>query len=178
MIPMKILNSTSLILLTSMSIAGCGGRGGGSTGGGNSTASATPTPDNTTPSVNGSVLSSASFSELTVPEGFEWRGVKTFDMTFDVVSNYSSKNGQQKNIHGSHIIKLFSTNDSETDVIPFYSGVTDKKGQLANDFSIPSHWESITIVAYVRDLVCTSTYNLDELASSLMVSCDIVLDED
>ncbi len=51
----------------------------------------------------------------------------TFDMTFDVVSNYSEQNGQQKNIHGSHIIKLFETTIQRQMSFLSILAVTDKE---------------------------------------------------
>ena len=176
---MKALIPLILTMSLSTTLTGCGGGGGGgSTSGGNSSSSEQPDPETTTVNDSTSPATVDSFSDIVVPDNFEWSSVETLEMAVDVVSSFSTTNGEPQNIRGSHIIKLFSTSNSSTDSNPFYTGISNKDGQLANKFSIPSHWQSITIIALVRGLECTSTYDLDELTSNLLVSCDINLDED
>ncbi len=175
---MKALTPLILTMSLSAVITGCGGGGGGggSTSGGSSSSSEEPEPEIAT--VSEPIATVDSFSDIVVPSNFDWSGVETLEMAIDVVSSFSTTNGEPQNIRGSHIIKLFSTSNSLTDSSPFYTGISNKDGQLSNKFSIPSHWQSITIIALVRDLECTSTYDLDELSSNLLISCDIYLDED
>ncbi|WP_394141249.1 hypothetical protein [Vibrio chagasii] len=173
---MKALNPVILMMSLSVAITGCGGGGGGggSTSAGNSSSSEEPEIE----TVSEPTTTVSSFGDIVVPDNFEWNGVDTLEMTIDVVSSFSMTNGEPQNIRGSHIIKLVSTSNSLTDSSPFYTGISNKDGQLSNKFSIPSHWQSITIIALVRDSECTSTYDLDELTSNLLVSCDIDLDDD
>ncbi|MGF1850610.1 hypothetical protein L4C44_01800 [Vibrio satsumensis] len=177
---MKALIPLILTMSLSTSLTGCGGGGGGggSTSGGNSSSSEQPDPETTTVNDSTSPATVDSFRDIVVPDNFEWSSVETLEIAVNVVSSFSTTNGEPQNIRGSHIIKLFSTSNSSTDSNPFYTGISNKDGQLANKFSIPSHWQSITIIALVKDLECTSTYDLDELTSNLLVSCDINLDKD
>lgn len=173
---MKALTPLILTMSLSTTLTACGGGGGGSTSGGNSSSSEEPEPEIAT--VSEPIATVDSFSDIVAPDNFEWSSVETLEMAVNVVSSFSTTNGEPQNIRGSHIIKLFSTSNSSTDSNPFYTGISNKDGQLANKFSIPSHWQSITIIALVKDLECTSTYDLDELTSNLLVSCDINLDKD
>lgn len=158
---MKTLTPLFLTSVIASSLIGCGGDSGGSSSGGAVAA-----------------VADTSFNEISVPNNFEWRSVNSHELTVNIVSSYSQKNGNASPIRGSHIVKFYSITSDGIDATPFYSGVTNKEGVLSNDFSIPAHWESIKVVANVRKQSCESQFSLSELVPNLSVACDIVLDAD
>ena len=151
-----------IILMPTVALAlyGCGGGGGG---GGGSTA----TP-----------AASQSFTDISVPSTFEWSGASSRDVTINVVSEITQREGEGAAIRGSHIIKLYSVSSDGTDTQPFYTGMTNSDGQLTNTLSLLDTWQGIKLVALVRGDQCVSQVDSAEIANQLYVSCDIVLDAD
>ena len=106
---MRKLLPTILTTAVALTLHGCGGGGGGST----STPAATQ-----------------SFSDISVPSSFEWSGSTSRDLTINVVSNVSQRDGEAAAIRGAHIVKLYSMSSDGTDSQPFYTGMTNSDGQL------------------------------------------------
>jgi hypothetical protein len=156
---MRKLIPTILTTAVALTLHGCGGGGGG----GGSTSAPAPTQ---------------SFSDISVPSSFEWSGSTTRDLTINVVSEVSQRDGQAAAIRGSHIVKLYSMSSDGTDSQPFFTGMTNSDGQLTNSLSLLDTWQGIKLVALVRGDECVSQVESADIMNDLYVSCDIVLDAD
>lgn len=156
---MRKLIPTILTTAVALTLHGCGGGGGG----GGSTSAPAPTQ---------------SFSDISVPSSFEWSGSTTRDLTINVVSEVSQRDGQAAAIRGSHIVKLYSMSSDGTDSQPFFTGMTNSDGQLTNSLSLLDTWQGIKLVALVRGGECVSQVESTDIMNDLYVSCDIVLDAD
>ena len=156
---MRKLTPTILTTAVALTLHGCGGGGGG----GGSTSAPAPTQ---------------SFSDISVPSSFEWSGSTTRDLTINVVSEVSQRDGQAAAIRGSHIVKLYSMSSDGTDSQPFFTGMTNSDGQLTNSLSLLDTWQGIKLVALVRGGECVSQVESTDIMNDLYVSCDIVLDAD
>ncbi len=156
---MRKLIPTILTTAVALTLHGCGGGGGG----GGSTSAPAPTQ---------------SFSDISVPSSFEWSGSTTRDLTINVVSEVSQRDGQAAAIRGSHIVKLYSMSSDGTDSQPFFTGMTNSDGQLTNSLSLLDTWQGIKLVALVRGGECISQVESADIMKDLYVSCDIVLDAD
>ncbi|MCG9632403.1 hypothetical protein [Vibrio sp. Isolate30] len=156
---MRKLIPTILTTAVALTLHGCGGGGGG----GGSTSAPAPTQ---------------SFSDISVPSSFEWSGSTTRDLTINVVSEVSQRDGQAAAIRGSHIVKLYSMSSDGTDSQPFFTGMTNSDGQLTNSLSLLDTWQGIKLVALVRGDECVSQVESADIMKDLYVSCDIVLDAD
>ena len=157
---MKMLLPTILTTAIALTLHGCGGDGGGG-GGSVSTLAATQ-----------------SFSDISVPSSFEWSGSTFKDLTINVVSGVSQRDGEAAAIRGAHIIKLYSMSSEGTDSRPFYTGMTNSNGQLTNTLSLLDTWQGIKLVALVRGNECISQVDSTDIVKDLYVSCNIVLDAD
>jgi hypothetical protein len=156
---MRKLIPTILTTAVALTLHGCGGGGGG----GGSTSAPAPTQ---------------SFSDISVPSSFDWSGSTTRDLTINVVSEVSQRDGQAAAIRGSHIVKLYSMSSDGTDSQPFFTGMTNSDGQLTNSLSLLDTWQGIKLVALVRGGECVSQVESADIMNDLYVSCDIVLDAD
>jgi hypothetical protein len=156
---MRKLIPTILTTAVALTLHGCGGGGGG----GGSTSAPAPTQ---------------SFSDISVPSSFDWSGSTTRDLTINVVSEVSQRDGQAAAIRGSHIVKLYSMSSDGTDSQPFFTGMTNSDGQLTNSLSLLDTWQGIKLVALVRGDECVSQVESADIMNDLYVSCDIVLDAD
>ena len=156
---MRKLIPTILTTAVALTLHGCGGGGGG----GGSTSAPAPTQ---------------SFSDISVPSSFEWSGSTTRDLTINVVSEVSQRDGQAAAIRGSHIVKLYSMSSDGTDSQPFFTGMTNSDGQLTNSLSLLDTWQGIKLVALVRGGECVSQVDSTNITDALYVSCNIVLDAD
>ncbi|GMM87344.1 hypothetical protein [Vibrio fortis] len=157
---MRKLLPTILITAVALTLHGCGGGGGGG-GGSTSTPAATQ-----------------SFSDISVPSSFEWSGSTSRDLTINVVSDVSQRDGEAAAIRGAHIVKLYSMSSDGADSQPFYTGMTNSDGQLTNTLSLLDTWQGIKLVALVRGNECISQVDSTDITNDLYVSCNIVLDAD
>ncbi|QCI71175.1 MULTISPECIES: hypothetical protein [Vibrio] len=172
---MMKLKTLLLTSVTSMSLIACGGGGGGSGSSGGGGGASGSTDSAASPAAT---AANTTFVDIAVPDSFEWRGTASRTMSVIVVSSFSYKDGEPAPIRGSHIIKLYSVTSDQTGSQAFYSGMSNRDGELVSDFSIPTNWEGLEIVAQVRGQECRSTVDLDNVTTDLLVSCDIVLDSD
>ena len=119
-----------------------------------------------------------SFNNIKAPDNFEWNGVKSMDMTVNVVSSFTTREAKPAAIRGKHIINIYSITDRGVDSKPFFTGMTDEAGQISSAFQIPSHWLGIKLATSVRGEDCSAELDLDKLTSDLVLPCNITLDAD
>lgn len=113
-----------------------------------------------------------------MPSSFEWSGSTSRDLTINIVSDVSQRDGEAAAIRGAHIVKLYSMSSDGTDSQPFYTGMTNSEGQLTNTLSLLDTWQGIKLVALVRGNECVSQVDSTDITNDLYVSCNIVLDAD
>ncbi|CCN68978.1 hypothetical protein [Vibrio nigripulchritudo] len=122
--------------------------------------------------------SSYTFKDITIPSGFTWKSSESKEITFRVVSNFSTQNGVGVNVNGRHILKMYSVSSSGVDSQPFYTGRTDQTGKLTRELQLSSNWEQIKVVASVDGTTCTQQASISTMTSEMLIGCDVTIGSD
>lgn len=169
---MHTISKTTILCLL---LAGCGS-GGGET---SSPATVTDSSASNTTTVSSIVNEADTFSDMTVPDNFDWQTHSGETLNLQLASAISLNNGEPLPLAGRHLTRIYALDENGvTTSTPMFTGMTDNSGKLESVVVSNRTSGGILVEVQFGEETCQVVLSPEEIETIQDIECEVLADSD